>query len=200
MTAGCCVSQTTPAGPRAATGIVLNGGTGASLGSRTASRKSSVAASSDSFHEMRRALPTRQMPITQQFGASSFRPAAACLSKGYPVSRLRRHQRARRAECAVLFTSAGAVSQLPGDPGEIYRALVEHALEAMSVVDDRGLILYENLFTERFLDHKRSERQGLSFIQFVHPDDAARVGVAFEQTLMDLDASPFIEFRMRGPE
>ena len=93
-----------------------------------------------------------------------------------------------------------ALSQLPGDPGEIYRALVEHALEAMSVVDDRGLILYENLFTERFLDHKRSERQGLSFIQFVHPDDAARVGVAFEQALIDLDASPIIEFRRRGPD
>ena len=38
-------AQTTPAGPRAATGIVLNGGTGASLGSRMASRISSVAAS-----------------------------------------------------------------------------------------------------------------------------------------------------------
>jgi PAS domain S-box-containing protein len=92
------------------------------------------------------------------------------------------------------------VSQLPGEQGEIYRALVEHALEAMSVVDDRGSVLYENLFTERFLDHKRSERQGISFLQFVHPDDAARVGVAFEQALMDLDASPFIEFRLRGED
>ena len=90
------------------------------------------------------------------------------------------------------------VSQFPGEAGPIYRALVEHALEAMSVVDDRGAILYENLFTERFLDHKRTDRQGVSFLQFVHPDDAARVGVAFEQALMDLDASPFIEFRLRG--
>ena len=90
------------------------------------------------------------------------------------------------------------VSQFAGDPGQIFRALVEHALEAMSVVDDRGFILYENLFTERFLDHQRTEREGVSFLQFVHPDDAARVGVAFEQALMDLDASPVIEFRLRG--
>jgi len=90
------------------------------------------------------------------------------------------------------------VSQFPGEQVQVYRALVEHALEAMSVVDDRGFILYENLFTERFLDHGRTERQGIGFLQFVHPDDAARVGVAFEQALMDLDASPFIEFRLRG--
>lgn len=62
---------------------------------------------------------------------------------------------------------------------EYFRALIENSLEAMVIIDARGLISYESSSFERLLGYKLQEHFGRSPFEHVHADDLARVSKTF---------------------
>ena len=62
---------------------------------------------------------------------------------------------------------------------EYFRALIENSLEAMVIIDARGLISYESPSFERLLGYKLQEHFGRSPFEHVHADDLARVSKTF---------------------
>ena len=86
---------------------------------------------------------------------------------------------------------------LHDDPIEIYRALLEHAVLLVSIVDDTNAgILRESRSVGPILGYERHDRTGRSFFDFVHPEDAPQVRTAFERALVSLDATPPLQCRL----
>jgi diguanylate cyclase (GGDEF)-like protein/PAS domain S-box-containing protein len=67
-----------------------------------------------------------------------------------------------------------------------FRALIENASDAVTVMDAEGSILYESTSVERVLGHRLADRKGESAFSFIHPDDIARS----EAVLMTVLGSP----------
>ena len=66
---------------------------------------------------------------------------------------------------------------------EYFRALIENSLEAMVIIDARGIISYESPSFERLLGYKLQEHFGRSPFEHVHADDLARVSKTFTQLI-----------------
>jgi two-component system cell cycle sensor histidine kinase/response regulator CckA len=77
------------------------------------------------------------------------------------------------------------------------RALVDHALDPMIVLDNRWEILFENRAVGRLLGGLPDERSGQSLFTIVHPEDVDRLTAAFKGTSVTDEASSNIEFRVR---
>ncbi|MCU7497207.1 MAG: PAS domain S-box protein [Ignavibacteria bacterium] len=58
---------------------------------------------------------------------------------------------------------------------ERFRLLVEHSADMISVIDDKGILMYTSEAIERILGYKASERTGISLMEYVHPDDAPKI-------------------------
>ena len=67
---------------------------------------------------------------------------------------------------------------------EHFRALIENSLEAMVIIDARGLISYESPSFERLLGYKLQEHFGRSPFEHVHADDLARVSKTFTKLVL----------------
>ena len=61
--------------------------------------------------------------------------------------------------------------RLPGDFAAICYALVTHALEPMTVIDQHGAIGFENEATGRQTGYRVDERIGRPIFDFVHEED-----------------------------
>lgn len=57
-----------------------------------------------------------------------------------------------------------------------FRSLIEHSTDIISLLDARGIILYESPSVERVLGYKPEELLGRAAVEVIHPDD--RVGIA----------------------
>ena len=66
---------------------------------------------------------------------------------------------------------------------EHFRALIENSLEAMVIIDAKGLISYESPSFERLLGYKLQEHIGTSPLAHVHSDDLARVSKIFAEMI-----------------
>lgn len=79
-----------------------------------------------------------------------------------------------------------------------FRALIENCNEVIVVIDAAGMIRYESPGIERILGQAPGERIGRPSVEFVHPDDANRVRLAY-QRMFDGGArhASTIEFRVR---
>jgi PAS domain S-box-containing protein len=84
-----------------------------------------------------------------------------------------------------------------GDHAEIYRALVAHAFELMTVVDEGGDIVFENGAIERVTGYQMEERVGRSLFDFVHPEDAGRMKEAFDRARAGRGTTPRLDLRTR---
>ncbi len=84
-----------------------------------------------------------------------------------------------------------------GDHPEIYRALVAHAFELMTVVDEGGDIVFENGAIERVTGYQMEERVGRSLFDFVHPEDAGRMKEAFDRARAGRGTTPRLDLRTR---
>jgi PAS domain S-box-containing protein len=87
---------------------------------------------------------------------------------------------------------------LHDDPLEIYRALLEHSVILISIVDDTDAgILRESRSVGPILGYERHDRVGRSFFDFLHPEDAPPVRAAFERALVSVDVTPPLQCRIR---
>ena len=79
---------------------------------------------------------------------------------------------ARNCASPVRRAEAG---QGPGsDHHCFYRALIEGALDIVTVVDEFGTIFYGSLSAEQHLGYRPDEIIGRNLFEFVHPDDIER--------------------------
>jgi len=77
------------------------------------------------------------------------------------------------------------------------RALIEHALDIVTVIDTNGVIQFESPSIRRLLGYEPEELVGTSGFDLIHDDDVARARVAFATGVTAGQPSPFIELRLR---
>ncbi|MCU1358332.1 MAG: Diguanylate kinase [Acidimicrobiales bacterium] len=78
-----------------------------------------------------------------------------------------------------------------------FRALIEHSLDAVSVINPDGTILYESGSVEHVLGYPPGDREGQSSLSIVHPDDAGRAEVVRAQVASAPGSSAAFEVRAR---
>jgi len=79
---------------------------------------------------------------------------------------------------------------------ELYRILVENAMDALILCDEKLNLIYTSPSTERLFGYKQDELRGHSAFEFFHPEDLA----AHEERvrmLLEGKEFPSIEFRVR---
>jgi PAS domain S-box-containing protein len=74
---------------------------------------------------------------------------------------------------------------------EYYRALIEQALDVISVIDADGTIRYESPSVEPVLGYRPDELLGRNCFDLVHPEDVARIRAVFAERM----GRPFSEGR-----
>jgi PAS domain S-box-containing protein len=98
---------------------------------------------------------------------------------------LRTHFERRRAEDALRRSEAR------------FRALIENAEDIITVLDGRGVILYESPSIEHVLGYRPDELVGTSAFQWLHPEDHRKVGELFTRSAEHPGLTGAIEFRFR---
>ena len=99
-----------------------------------------------------------------------------------------------------LRTSSSRVEagQRPGsDHHCFYRALIEGALDIVTVADEFGTILYKSLSAEQHLGYAPDECIGRNLFEFVHPDDIERARATLAGCVKTGGPSPSVEVRAR---
>ena len=80
---------------------------------------------------------------------------------------------------------------------EHFRALVEHALDFVVVLDRERMIRYESPAMARLLGYTPEERVGRNGFEHIHPADLPQVLEAFTRLLQSPGATTALEFRIR---
>ncbi|MEQ1759059.1 MAG: ATP-binding protein [Vicinamibacterales bacterium] len=78
---------------------------------------------------------------------------------------------------------------------EQFQSLIEHARDLITVVDEAGVVVYQSPATGALLGTAPQAHHGSSFVEIVHPEDAARARLLLEQVFTD-DLTPIDEFRL----
>jgi PAS domain S-box-containing protein len=78
-----------------------------------------------------------------------------------------------------------------------FRALVEHALDFVVVLNRDGTVRYESPAVARMLGFTPQEREGRSGFEHLHPADVPQVRQTFAQIITIPGATVFLEFRAR---
>ena len=78
-----------------------------------------------------------------------------------------------------------------------YRTIIEHAIDAIMVVDINGIIRYENAVIERIVGYSAAEREGESVFDLIHPDDIPQAVRDFEKLVSKRTNHVCTEFRLR---
>jgi PAS domain S-box-containing protein len=63
---------------------------------------------------------------------------------------------------------------------ELFRALIENALDVITILDAEGVIRYQSPSVERAMGYKPAELIGLNIVELLHPDDVPKVNVALK--------------------
>ena len=84
-----------------------------------------------------------------------------------------------------------------GDVGRLYRALVEHAREAVTIVDASGVVVYHNPSMGRVVGRPPEWFEGRSPLELMPPEDAARAVRVLQQLAGKPGAQLPGEFRLR---
>lgn len=82
-------------------------------------------------------------------------------------------------------------------PDDFFRSLVRQTVDIVTVVNARGVILYENPAAGRILGFEVSSRIGRSVFELIHPDDQDAAALAFEQAFGSGEIGSILEFRCR---
>ncbi len=78
---------------------------------------------------------------------------------------------------------------------EHFQSLIEHARDLITVVDERGCIIYQSPASATLLGAPPHVHHGGSFVELVHPEDAARARQLIDDVLVD-NLTPRGEFRL----
>jgi PAS domain S-box-containing protein len=87
------------------------------------------------------------------------------------------------------------MNPLPEHPIDLYRALVSEGLEAITVVDERGIILLENPAAERLTGS--GSGVGRCVFDLVHPEDRVRVSEALSRSVVVPESNSRVNYRLR---
>lgn len=80
---------------------------------------------------------------------------------------------------------------------ELFRPLIENALDIITILNGDGVILYESSAMERVLGYKPGELIGKSLFEFIHPDDVLHVMNTLDDGLRVPDCIISLEFRFQ---
>ncbi len=80
---------------------------------------------------------------------------------------------------------------------EHFRALIENAMDLITILSAEGIVLYVSPSIKRLLGYEPAERIGKSTFEIIHPDDAAAVQQALAAGKKTPGASSSLEFRIR---
>jgi PAS domain S-box-containing protein len=78
---------------------------------------------------------------------------------------------------------------------EHFRALIESALDIITIIDAEGMIVYMNPAVETLLGYSPEEVKGRSSFDFIHPSDVDKAAKIFANAVKDPSFSPMVEFR-----
>jgi diguanylate cyclase (GGDEF)-like protein/PAS domain S-box-containing protein len=78
-----------------------------------------------------------------------------------------------------------------------FRVLTESSLDLISVVDERGAILYQSPALRHLLGFEPSDTLGRNVAELVHPDDVEQAAAAFRRIIETRQSSEPVEFRLR---
>lgn len=103
---------------------------------------------------------------------------------------------AARIESALEDAGSG----LPGS-GAWYERLLEHSMDAITVVDVEGTFAYQSPSVERLLGYEPAALLGADSLEYVHPDDRDRVEATFRELIeRGPDATEDVEYRFRAAD
>ncbi len=110
-------------------------------------------------------------------------------------------RRCRKDRSAQFCEDCGArldVTEL-GEAEQRVSWVLEHISDVVSVVGQDGIIQYESPSVERLLGWRPDELLGRHILDYVHPDDVARVSAAIARRIADpAPVNPPTEFRVRA--
>ena len=78
-----------------------------------------------------------------------------------------------------------------------FRALVEHGHDVITLLDERGQVLFDSGSVVRVMGYTPEERLGRNINEYVHPDDMAAVADRFAYALQHPDEVVKAEYRFR---
>jgi len=78
-----------------------------------------------------------------------------------------------------------------------FRALTEHSLDILTILNSEGLFLYNSPSIKRVLGYEPHTLAGQSAFALVHPDDLTRVLEAFKTGLRNPEKTVMLDFRFR---
>ncbi len=80
---------------------------------------------------------------------------------------------------------------------EYFRSLIENTLDIITVLDNRGVILFESPSVDKLLGYRPEELVGKNVFEFIHPDDKQAAQDIFARALVSSGTSASIEVRFR---
>jgi two-component system, cell cycle sensor histidine kinase and response regulator CckA len=107
------------------------------------------------------------------------------------------------ADQAVLLRSLryarerSAYRQSLRDGETRFRALVEHSYDAVTLLDERGVVIYDSRSVARVMGYAPEERLGTAIGAIVHPEDIPYITERFEYCLRHPDEILHVEYRFR---
>ena len=81
---------------------------------------------------------------------------------------------------------------------EWFRSLTEHGSDLITVIDPKGIILYDSPSIERILGYRPIDRQGKSGFDLVHPEDIPGARSIIERAFQKLGSTHTVAMRVRG--
>jgi diguanylate cyclase (GGDEF)-like protein/PAS domain S-box-containing protein len=81
-----------------------------------------------------------------------------------------------------------------------FRSLTENAMEVISVLNERGVVLYQTPSAERVFGLKAQDMLGSSIFDRIHPDDLNTMREAVAQLSKRPEQVTMLEFRLRGAD
>jgi len=78
-----------------------------------------------------------------------------------------------------------------------FRVLTESSLDLISVVDEKGCILYQSPALRHLLGFEPADTLGRNVAELVHPDDLEHATAAFRRIIETRQSSEPVEFRLR---
>ena len=115
------------------------------------------------------------------------------------VSNLYRVGRQKVIQCNIRdITERLRLEEAREQTKDYWQSLIENTSDLISVIDSKGVILYQNHAVERLLGYKPEETIGKNTAEFVQADDMAHAWNVFETSVAMLGSKyPVIELRTR---
>jgi two-component system cell cycle sensor histidine kinase/response regulator CckA len=108
--------------------------------------------------------------------------------------RIVRDETARRREEVALRESQASLQVSE----QYFRRLIEHATDAITIVNPDGTVRYSSPALQRLLGYSPEERRGQSIFELVHPDDRAEAIRNFARVRNEKDVIVTAQLRARG--